>query len=124
MVKLPWSGGDEESGEADSPIDADPLVTCTFQDGTLFVYEDEVYIERSSRSKFSDKHIDASEISGVSYAERLVISYIQIEQIGFDHGEEALLTTPVDENTLHLGRSGRSCAKRARDAILGLIGAE
>ena len=120
MVDLPWRGeGDEEASDpTPGPVDdVDPVVTCEFQDGTLNVYDDEVVIERTSRSKFAEKTIPLIEVTGVTYAERLVISYIQIEQAGFENDTASRLSTPVDENTLHLGRGKRSCAKQARDAI-------
>ena len=90
---------------------------CQFQDGTLRVYDDVINIDRSSRSKFEDKKIPLSEVRGVTYSKRLVISYIQIDQVGAETDTASRLSTPVDENTLHLGRGKRSCAKRARDAI-------
>ncbi|PSP29075.1 hypothetical protein BRC65_00935 [Halobacteriales archaeon QH_2_65_14] len=120
MVKLPWQNG-EESEQTESPVDSDvevdPLVQCTFQDGTLVVGEDLVYIQRPSRSKFEDKRIEMEQVESVTYVERLVISYIQIGQVGFETSDPSFLTTPVDENTLHFGRGKRDCAKRARDAI-------
>ena len=119
MVDLPWRG--EEADEAGSVPDdgagGEPIVTCQFQDGTLRVYNDVIDIDRSSRSKFEDKEIPLSEVRGVTYSKRLVISYIQIDQVGAETDTASRLSTPVDENTLHLGRGKRSCAKRARDAI-------
>jgi len=124
MVDLPWRES-SETGESDVPgtaDDDDPTVTCEFQDGTLVVREAEIVINRPSRSKFSDKRIPTTDVEGVTYAKRLVISYIQIEQRGFDHDGASRFSTPVDENTLHLGRGKRACAKRARDAILSRLG--
>lgn len=97
--------------------DQDPLVTCTFQDGTLSVFEDWVQIERPGRSKFDDKAIELADVQAVTYEKRLVISYLQLDQRGFDTEDGSLLSTPVDENTLHFGRGKRDCAKRAREAI-------
>jgi len=98
--------------------DEEPVVTCRFQDGTLTVYEEMVRIERASGSRFSEKWIPMNQISGVSYAERLVIHYIQIEQRDFDASEPGLFSSPVDENTLHFGHGKRECARQARDAVL------
>lgn len=121
MVDIPWRSGEEsEKSESsvDSEVDIDPLVRCRFQDGTLVVGEDLIYIERPSRSKFDDKLIEIEQVEGVTYAGRLIIGYIQIGQVGFENSDASFLTTPVDENTLHFGRGKRDCAKRARDAIL------
>ena len=148
MVRLPWrrispEGGDEESSEgenddgtdegesAGSPRESDatdeprdpskdeePVVSCQFQDGKLSVYDDVLHIERASGSKFSDKWIAMNQVRGVTYTERLLIHYIQIAQTDFVNDEEGFLSTPVDENTLHLGHGKRDCARRARDAIL------
>ncbi len=119
MVDLP--GRDDTPDDGDRPashtVDGDALVTCEFQDGTVRVFEDEVEIQRSSRSKFSDKRIPIAEITEVTYAKRLVISYLQIEQPGVQPDDASLLSTPVDENTVHFGRGKRDCAKRARDGI-------
>lgn len=119
MVDLPWRGDESTGGGADSETayDVDLVVRCEFQDGTLVVGEEAIIIERPSRSKFADKRIPIAEVRDVRYAKRLVISYIQIEQYGFENDGASRFSTPVDENTLHLGRGKRSCAKRARDAI-------
>jgi len=119
MVDLPWRGGSDEGDESapDVAEDADPIVICEFQDGTLHVFDDRIVIERTSRSKFADKTIPLTEVRGVTYAKRLVISYIQIEQAGVENDTGSRLSTPVDENTLHFGRGKRSCAERARDTI-------
>lgn len=114
MGESPDRNGDEPETP---PPDREPIVTCRFQDGTLSVYDDEIYIERPGSSKFSDKRIEPSAVRDVTYEKRLIISYIQIVQTGFENGEEGLISTPVDENTLHFGRGKRDCAKRARDAI-------
>lgn len=113
-------GGDT----GDPPADAEPVVTCTFQDGTLHVSRDTVSIERANRSRFDDKRIDLRDVEDVTYRKRLVISYIQIEQRGFVTDDASLLSTPVDENTLHFGRGQRECAQRARDEILSRISVE
>jgi len=119
MVDLPWRGGSDEGDESAPAVvdDADPIVICEFQDGTLHVFDDKIVIERTSRSKFPDKAIPLTEVRGVTYTKRLVISYIQIEQAGVENDTGSRLSTPVDENTLHFGRGKRSCAERARDTI-------
>lgn len=119
MVDLPGRDGTSDGGDRSTadPVDGDALVTCEFQDGTLRVYEDEVHIQRSSRSKFTDKRISIAEITEVTYAKRLIISYLQVEQQGVEPDDASLLSTPVDENTVHFGRGKRDCAKRARDTI-------
>lgn len=120
MVGFPWHNGQQEDREThpDDPIDGDPILSCEFQDGTLIVYEDYLYIERASRSKFSDKRIAMDQVLGITYSKRIIINYLQIEQADFDLSEESFLTTPVDENTLHFGSSQRECARRAKDAVL------
>jgi hypothetical protein len=115
MVGRP--GRTDVSGSIEKPSDVEAIVTCSFQDGTLSVYEDWLYIERSARSTFSDKAIELEVVRDVTYERRLVISYLQIEQDGVEAAEGSLLSTPVDENTLHFGRGKRDCARRARDAI-------
>lgn len=124
MVDLPWQRDSQRHGDIDTEdiAEGDPIVTCEFQDGTLIVYEGEISIERPSRSKFDDKRIPIPQVRTVTYAQRFVISYIQIEQDGFDHSSASRLSTPVDENTLHFGRGKRSCAKRARDLIFDQMG--
>lgn len=99
-------------------------MTCKFQDGTLKIHEDRVVIERARRSKFDDKEIAMDQVRGITYSKRLVISYLQIEQVDVENSEGSLLSTPVDENTLHFGRGKRSCAKRARDEVLSRANAE
>lgn len=128
-----WGGGDD--GEpADTPAantdsdsskmvskdgpDGDPIVSCTFQDGTLSVYAEQLFIDRPDASDFSKKWISLNQVSGVTVERRLVIHYIQIHQIDFDHNEGGILSTPVDENTLHFGGGKRDCATRAGDVIL------
>lgn len=123
MSRLPWGGGNggkdesEESPDAE-PSAGDPITSCECQDGELSVYEDRVHIERTSRSKFADKTIAIEEVQDVTYESRLVISYVQIEQAGFDTEGEGILSTPVDENTLHFGRGKRDCLRRAMDTII------
>lgn len=126
MVDLPIGDSDSDDGDrpAGDTFDDDPLVTCECQDGTLRVFDEEVHIERASRSKFSDKQIPIADITEVPYEKRLVISYLQIEQPGVDTDEASRLSTPVDENTLHFGRGKRDCAKRARDTIYERMAAD
>lgn len=137
MVRLPWGNRDRNDGEggteaddsapdgdedAEYHLEADPVVVCEFQDGRLYVFEDQLFIERTKRSKFSDKWIALDQIADVSYASRFVIGYIQIAQREFENSEGGRLSAPVDENTLHFGHGKRACAKRARDAILERLG--
>lgn len=112
------------AGTADPPVEGEPVVSCQFQDGTLLVHRNAVTIERARRSKFDDKRIDLRDVEGVTYQKRLVISYLQINQRGFETDEASLLSTPVDENTLHFGRGKRDCAKRARHEILSRLAGE
>jgi hypothetical protein len=107
------SGSDEEA----DATEAESVVSCTFQDGTLYVYDGWLRIERPGRSKFSDKEIELADVRGVTYQKRLVISYLQIDQADVENDAGGLFSTPVDENTLHFGRGMRECARRARDAI-------
>lgn len=119
MVRWPWSrGGDEETPE--DPRDdlaADPIMVCAFQDGTLYVYPDHVYIARAGPSKFDDKAIARTEITDVTYSKGS-ISYLQLEQVDFENDDGGFLSSPVDENTLHFGRGGRDCAQRVREELL------
>lgn len=115
----PANEGSENGPDADAAV-----VTCQFQDGTIYVMEDSVFVERAKRSKFDDKRIDMRDIQDVTYQKRLVISYIQIEQRGFETDDGSLLSTPVDENTLHFGRGKRGCARRVRDEVLSQISVE
>jgi hypothetical protein len=136
MIDLPWGsddgdsendgdggdsgddGGDANDGADSTPEHADAIVVCTFQDGTLAVYDDRVLIERVDRSRFEDGTIPAAEISGVDYDEGITIGYLQIERAGVEPDSGGLLSDPVNENTLHFGRGDRECARNARDAIL------
>jgi hypothetical protein len=125
MVRRPWrqfgEGGDDAGAGDVDPLEdpgEDPLVECAFQDGTLFVYDDHVYIERAGPSKFDDKSIPREEITDVRYSKGLVIGYLQFEQVGVENASGGFLTSPVDENTLHFGRGARDCAERAREEVL------
>jgi hypothetical protein len=101
------SGGDEQ-----------PAVSCDLQGGTLSVYDDRVEIDRSSASMFGDKTIDAADIRDVEYSGGILTGHIQILEAGVESDEAGRFSHPVDENTLYFPRSKRSCAGRARDAIL------
>ena len=120
MVRLPWRRRSED-GE-DSPPggldEVEPLLTCAFQDGTLYVYDDHVFVERAGPSRFSDKTIPRDEITDVTYSKGLVIGYLQVEQVGVENDPGGFLSSPVDENTLHFGRGGRDCAEEAREELL------
>lgn len=127
MGLLPWRGGDQDDSRSDDATgddqdayhrDLEPVISCQFQDGELFVFEDQLFIERPRSSKFSDKWIALNQVNDVIYAKRFVISYIQIDQVDFETDEGGFLSTPVDENTLHFGFGKRDCASRARDKIL------
>jgi len=120
MVDLPWGRSGDADEDSDDDVDEYPnaLVVCTFQDGTLVVYEDRVEIHRVDRSRFNDKTIPAEEIVGVDLANGITIGYIQIEQVDVPVESGGLLSDPVNPNTLHFDRGGRACAKMARDAIL------
>ncbi len=124
MVRLPWRQSTPDSAvePADGQIDGEPIVSCSFQDGTLAVYESMVSISRRSASNFEDKQIAMSEITDITHTDRLVISYLQIDQQGFKTDKASLLSTPVDANTLHGGRGVSDCAKRAAEAIRDRMG--
>jgi hypothetical protein len=110
---------DGEWGESDGEDpDDESLVSCNCQDGTISVHEDRVLIERTSRSKYDDKQISMDEIVGVEYSTGFVIGYIQVEQAGVESSDGGVISSPVDENTLHFGYGVRDCASEARDAIL------
>lgn len=115
MVRLPWRSADDDD-TVEKPPDA--LVECSFQDGSLFVYDDRVRITRPNRSRFDGKTVDMGRITGVRYEKGLTIGYLQIEETGVEADSAGLLSDPVDENTVHFGRGGRECARNARDAIL------
>lgn len=108
--------GDSED-QTEYHLEVDPIVSCQFQDGQLFVYEDQLFIERPSKSKFPDKWIAIDQVTDVIYGGRLMIKYVQIQQTGVENNEGGTLSTPVDENTLHFGFGKRDCAKRAREEI-------
>lgn len=123
MVRLPWRRNrDDEADEADEEppggLDVEPLLSCSFQDGTLFVYEDHVFVERAGPSAFEDKTIPRDEIVDVTYSKGIAIGYLQIEQAGFENDAAGFLSSPVDENTLHFGRGARDCAERVREELL------
>lgn len=102
--------------------EAEPIVSCKFQDGTLYVYQDMIHIERRKGSRFTDKWIALTEIHEVTVRKRLFINFLQLEQAGFETGSGGFITTPVDENTLHFGRGKRDCAERAADEIRKRVG--
>lgn len=116
MVRFPWRN--DENGTRDTEELADALVECSFQDGSLFVYDDRVRIARPNRSRFDDKTIDMNRITGVQYEKGLTIGYLQIKEQGVEADSAGLLSDPVDENTVHFGRGGRECARTLRDAIV------
>ena len=115
VVELPGrtNGSEDEVDTAE----AESVVSCTFQDGMLYVYDGWLHIERPGRSKFSGKEIELSDVRGVTYEKRLIISYLQVDEVGVENDEGGLFSAPVDENTLHFGRGMRGCAEQARDAI-------
>ena len=115
MVRLPWRGNPEEDTDE---LDADAVVSCSFQDGTIRVYDDRVHIERPDRSRFEDRTVPMEEVTGVEFSGGITIGYLQVRQRDFDHDGPGLLSDPVDANTVHLGRTERGCATDARDAIL------
>jgi hypothetical protein len=128
MVEWPWrrgSDGDETddhpdgTGEGDHP---DALVVCSFQDGTIAVYEDRVVVDRPGRSRFDDVSIPLAEVVDVDYEEGITICYLQVERAGVDPDPGGLMSDPVNERTVHFGRGSRDCARRARDAILERAG--
>lgn len=118
MVRWPWGrGGGEQLVDPREDLDAEPVLVCAFQDGTLFVYDDHVYIARAGPSKHEDRAIARSEITDVTYSKGS-ISYLQIEQVDFESDDGGWFSSPVDANTLHFGRGGRDCAERAREELL------
>lgn len=123
MVDLPGPFGTSDTPASASapPVEAEPLVTCRFQDGTLYVLPDAVYIQRAGRSRFDDREIPFEDVEAVTYEKRLVISYLQVVERGIEPASGSRFSTPVDERTLHFGRGQRDCARRARDEILSLI---
>ena len=119
IVNFPW-GDDSGTATADESPDDHPnaVVVCSFQDGTLAVYEDHITIERVDRSKFDDRTILADEITDVQYEGGITLGYIQVVQTGVPVDSGGLMSDPVNRNTLHFDRGGRACAKEARDAVL------
>lgn len=119
MGIFPWRDrqSDRTHTGVDDTMDDDPLIACEFQDAILAVYEDGIHINRNSASRFSDKWIPDVDVLGVRYEKRFVISYLQIQQRGFDNATGSMLSTPVDANTLHFGRGKRDCAKEAEEVI-------
>ena len=112
------AGHMDANQDAAGGAEADSLVTCSLQGGTLSVYEDRVVIERSGASIHEDKTVPMDEVRGVAYSGGWLTGHIQIEQVGVEPDEAGVLSHPVDENTLYFPRSKRSCARDARDAIL------
>lgn len=119
MARWPWSD-DADSSDPAPPggVEIEPLHFCEFQDGTIYLYDDHVYIERADASKFEDKTIPRDEVTDVDYSGGIAIGYLQIEQAGFENDGGGFLTSPVDENTLHFGRRDRDCAQEAREELL------
>jgi len=115
-IDLPWRKDTEETDEQGAGDGV--VVACELQDGTLVVSADSVSIERVPRSKFEDKTIPLDEVTGVEYESGITVGYLQVVQTGIDMDSGGLLSDPVDENTVHFTRSGRACAKEARDAVL------
>lgn len=95
-----------------------PVVSCELQGGTLSVYEGRIEIDRSSASMFEDKTIEMEEVRDIEYSGGILTGHIQIRQVGVEPDEAGRFSHPVDENTLYFPRSRRTCARRARDAIL------
>lgn len=120
MVRWPWGRGADEGDDEDEDRDdhSDAVVVCRFQDGTLAVYDDRVVVERPRRSRFADATIPLAEVVGVDYDEGITIGYLQVERAGVDPDDGGLLSDPVNERTVHFGRGNRSCARRARDAVV------
>ncbi|MFC7075915.1 hypothetical protein [Haloarcula halophila] len=126
MVRLPWRDDPDEPTESGGPggsvgsHDAHPdaVVVCSFQDGTLAVYEDDVVIERVERSRFDDTTVPLADIRGVDHERGITIGYVQLEVVGVEPDAGGLFSDPVNAYTVHFGRDGRDCAQQARDAIL------
>jgi hypothetical protein len=98
--------------------DPTPVVSCELQGGTLSVYDGRIEIDRSSASMFEDKTIEMGEVRDAEYSGGILTGHIQIHQAGVEPDEAGRFSHPVDENTLYFPRSRRTCARRARDAIL------
>lgn len=119
MVLWPW--GRSESTDSDHELekfDEAPDQVCEFQDGTLYIYESFVYIDRAEPSDFDHKTISREDIIDVTYKTGIIIGYLQIEQAGFENDSGGFLTAPIDENTLHFGGGDKACAESARDQLL------
>ncbi|SHG99335.1 hypothetical protein [Halobaculum gomorrense] len=101
--------------------DESPILSCDLQGGTLSVYETEVRIDRSGASMFEDKTLPMADIRDVVYDPGFLSGHLQLVEAGVEPAEGGLLSHPVDENTLYFPRTGRKCARRARDAILERI---
>ena len=137
MVRLPWRRGDPEDDEegatsderaTDAGAGADdegdgPLVRCAFQDGTVSVHADRVRIERPARSRFDDRTVPMEEVEGVNLETGGSVGHLQVVQRGVEPDAGGFLSDPVDPNTVHFTRSGRECAREARDAVLARAGA-
>lgn len=102
--------------------DAEPIVSCSLQNGILSVYETHVTIERKSRSNYDDKRIDMGDIYDVEFTPGIMTGHLQIKQRGIEPATGGVFTHPVDENTLYFPRLDRACARDARDAILERMG--
>lgn len=103
---------------SDAGQDVDAIVSCSFQGGTISVFEDHIDIDRSSASMFDDKTLAFAEVEGVEYERGLMTGHLQVLEAGVEPASGGLLSHPVDENTLYVPRSNRDCARRVRDAII------
>lgn len=102
----------------DAGQDADPVVSCSLQGGTISVFEDRIVIDRSSASMFDDKTLAFADVEGVEFERGLMTGHLQLLEVGVEPGTGGFLSHPVDENTLYVSRSKRDCARRVRDAVL------
>ncbi|MDG5777549.1 hypothetical protein VB773_05385 [Haloarculaceae archaeon H-GB2-1] len=96
----------------------EPVATCKCQGGTIEVYEEYVFIDRSSSSMFEGKAIELQDVYAVEFSPGLVTGHVQVRELGVEPDEPGFLSHPVDENTLYFPRSKRDQAGRVRDAIL------
>jgi hypothetical protein len=111
------------SDQTDDPAGEErPVVSCELQGGTLSVYADRIEIDRSSASMFEDKTVALADVRDVEYSGGILTGHIQIRETGVEPDDVGRFSHPVDENTLYFPRSKRSCAGRARDAILERAG--
>lgn len=99
----------------------DPILTCTFQNGSLSVYDTHLEIDRVRRSNYDDKLIEMDDVIGVKFHPGILTGHLQIEEHGVEPDHGGRITHPVDENTLYVPRSKRQCAKRAREMIRELV---